>query len=244
MGQGRPVGAHPGGVLMRLVLCDRHRLFAESFAHVLETVDYAVGLVASPEQAVEAVTSAPTAACVMEVDFGSDRVVSAIEAIHEASPHTRVVILSAMEDPRVLAPVLAVGVAGVVSKEQGLNHILDTISRLINGAMRAGQRAHASGMDARGSSRGDRRGISELTPREQEVLRHLALGHGTGFLARTLGVSYSTARTHIQNVLAKLDVHSRLEAVALVHQQNMSTAVRPAARMDESLVPLVRRAAL
>jgi DNA-binding NarL/FixJ family response regulator len=210
---------------MRLVLCDRHRLFAESFAHVLETLRHEVWAVSSPEDATETVGASKADACLMELDFGSQRVLSAIEAMRSSNPETRVVILSSVDDPRVLTPVLAAGVAGVVSKEQGLNHILDTLSRLMTGPPK-GTNGIPAAVAARSTLRGPRRGISDLTPREQEVLRHLALGHGTGFLARSLGVSYSTARTHIQNVLAKLEVHSRLEAVALVHQQNMPASFR------------------
>ena len=54
----------------------------------------------------------------------------------------------------------------------------------------------------------------ELSPRELEVLRLLADGHDTKDVARTLCISHSTARNHIQHVLHKLHVHSRLEAVA------------------------------
>ena len=53
-----------------------------------------------------------------------------------------------------------------------------------------------------------------LTPREREVLARLVRGEGTTRMARSMGVQLSTARTHIDSVLIKLGVHSRLEAVA------------------------------
>jgi DNA-binding NarL/FixJ family response regulator len=62
------------------------------------------------------------------------------------------------------------------------------------------------------------RHISRLTPREREVLRLLVEGRGTEAIAMTLVISPQTARTHIQNILAKLGVHSRLEAAALVNE--------------------------
>jgi len=53
-----------------------------------------------------------------------------------------------------------------------------------------------------------------LTPRELEVLRELALGHDNELVAKTLKMSPNTVRTHVQNILSKLNVHSKLEAVS------------------------------
>ncbi len=53
-----------------------------------------------------------------------------------------------------------------------------------------------------------------LTPRELEVLRELSLGHDNESVAKTLKMSPNTVRTHVQNILSKLNVHSKLEAVS------------------------------
>jgi DNA-binding NarL/FixJ family response regulator len=60
-----------------------------------------------------------------------------------------------------------------------------------------------------------------LTAREMEVLAGLVDGESTKALAARLGVTSATARTHVQNVLAKLGAHSRLQAVALVVEQSL-----------------------
>lgn len=203
---------------MRIVLCDRHRLFAESFAHVLETLGHDVWLVASASDAVEAVASAPTDACLLELEPDDQRALAAITTLRTAHPQTRIVILYSVDDPRLLEAVLAVGVTGVMSKAQGLDNVIATLGRLMNGPLQNRGPVHLAGV-ARRVTRSQERSINDLTPREREALRLLALGHGTGAVALALGVSYSTARTHIQNVLAKLEVHSRLEAVAVLHQQ-------------------------
>ncbi|MFZ2035140.1 MAG: response regulator transcription factor [Candidatus Dormiibacterota bacterium] len=211
---------------MRIVFCDRHRLFAESFAHVLETLGHDVWLVASSEEAVEAVSAQPTGACLLELEYGDERGLAALQTIQRAHPETRIVVLYGAEDPRLLEQVLAAGVTGVISKEQGLENVSATLARLMNGAPQTRVPIRFSGMTARRILRGPQRGISDLTPRERDALRLLALGHGTGALALALGVSYSTARTHIQNVLAKLEVHSRLEAVALLHREEAAGGFR------------------
>jgi len=58
--------------------------------------------------------------------------------------------------------------------------------------------------------------IEQLTKREREVLHRLISAEDTLDIARAMGVAPSTARTHLQNVLFKLGVHNRLQAVALV----------------------------
>src|ERR1700726_165269 len=104
---------------MRIVLCDRHRLFAESFAHVLETLGHDVRLVTAAADAVEAVAAAPTDACLLELEPDDHRALAAISTVRTAHPQTRVVILYSVDDPRLLEAVLAAGVTGVISKAKG-----------------------------------------------------------------------------------------------------------------------------
>ena len=62
--------------------------------------------------------------------------------------------------------------------------------------------------------------IGVLTRREREVLRRIVIGQSTREMAQDMHVSKSTARTHVQNVLQKLGVHSRLQAVAAVSRRH------------------------
>jgi DNA-binding NarL/FixJ family response regulator len=66
------------------------------------------------------------------------------------------------------------------------------------------------------------RKLSRLTRREREVLALLVEGADNDLVAQRLVISPETARTHIQNILSKLDVHSRLEALALILQNNIA----------------------
>jgi DNA-binding NarL/FixJ family response regulator len=65
--------------------------------------------------------------------------------------------------------------------------------------------------------------ISGLTPRETQVLRCIAVGIGRAEIARHLFMSPHTARTHIQRILTKLDVHSALAAMACAHRAGLAT---------------------
>ena len=57
-----------------------------------------------------------------------------------------------------------------------------------------------------------------LTPRQLDVLRHLAKGHSTQAIATSLGISKETVRNHVRGLLRRLRVHSRLEAVMRAHE--------------------------
>jgi DNA-binding NarL/FixJ family response regulator len=63
--------------------------------------------------------------------------------------------------------------------------------------------------------------MGKLTPREDEILRLLARGIDTGGIAAELMISRTTVRNHIQHILHKLGVHSRLEAIAYAHRRNV-----------------------
>jgi PAS domain S-box-containing protein len=63
--------------------------------------------------------------------------------------------------------------------------------------------------------------VPSLTPREREILRLLASGEDTQAIARRLFITTATVRNHTQNILTKLDVHSRLEAVALAFRSQL-----------------------
>jgi DNA-binding CsgD family transcriptional regulator len=60
-------------------------------------------------------------------------------------------------------------------------------------------------------------GTPQLTPRQLDVLRHLAAGHSTELIAQSLGIATETVRNHVRGIMERLDVHSRLEAVIRAH---------------------------
>lgn len=80
--------------------------------------------------------------------------------------------------------------------------------------------ASSNGNDS-GNGNGSGNGASGLTRREIEILRLMAAGANTKVLAERLNVSPATVRNHAQNIFAKLDVHSRLEAVAWANQHRL-----------------------
>ncbi|MFQ5577482.1 MAG: LuxR C-terminal-related transcriptional regulator [Anaerolineae bacterium] len=99
-----------------------------------------------------------------------------------------------------------------VQHEQFAGHITEAIEHLRGKAASPPVAPAPSGRRAK-----------ELTEREYQVLSLLAQGHSTHNIARSLSISTSTARNHIQNILRKLEVHSRLEALAYAYEHGLMT---------------------
>lgn len=200
---------------MKVLICDDHRLFAEAFAYVLTASGHdVIGCVASPDAAVDSVATNDVEVCVMDLHFPTGSGVEGIARVLAASPTTRVVALTGSSQPGMLAAAIDAGAHGVAVKEHDIYQVIHTVERVHAGEMVI-DAALLSAKDAL-LPRDNGNGVARsLTAREREVLAHLVGGASTAELAQAMTVTYSTARSHIQNVLTKLGVHSKLEAIAL-----------------------------
>lgn len=203
---------------MRIVIVDDQQMLVEALDHALSELGHEVVAVAGEglEAAVATVGAAEPDVCLLDAGGAGPERPAAIAALCSASPQTRVVVMSDRVEPGTVARALVEGAAGFVSKEQSIGDVVDTIERAHEGqvAVDADLLRGALGTDhVRDPSLWQ---LRFLTDREWEVLRCLVDGLSTEDMASALGVRRSTARTHVQNLLTKLGVHSRLKAAALV----------------------------
>ena len=137
---------------------------------------------------------------------------------------TRVVTLSSYSEPARIVQAVRAGVAAWVRKDESLAHLLDVIHSVARGETwlpptEAGNVVRLL-LWERDQHRDGERLLAALTPRERTVLACFAGGAGhRDAVAEQLHLSVNTVRTHMQNLMAKLDVHSALEAVALTRDQ-------------------------
>jgi DNA-binding NarL/FixJ family response regulator len=145
-----------------------------------------------------------------------------VERIRAAYPATRTVVLAERDDPVRAARALQAGACGWVAKDCSLSRLLAVVRgvlrdethlppALLTGVLRelTAARRHRTESEQL---------VESLTPREQEVLRCMVAGLGRKAVAERLFLSPHTVRTHMQNVLGKLGVHSTLAAVALARR--------------------------
>ncbi|MEU1943753.1 response regulator transcription factor [Streptomyces sp. NPDC020125] len=145
-----------------------------------------------------------------------------VGAVRSTQPGVRTVVLAERDDPRRAAVALQAGASGWVAKDCSLVRLLAVIRgvlreethlppALLTGVLRelTAARKHRTESE---------RLVESLTPREREVLRCMVAGLGRKAVAERLFLSPHTVRTHMQNVLGKLGVHSTLAAVALARR--------------------------
>ncbi|MCA1185674.1 response regulator transcription factor [Saccharopolyspora sp. 6T] len=134
-------------------------------------------------------------------------------------------MLTADGDARGVRGALAAGAAGYVNKMCGLSNLLDALTAVAAGeTVVALAASRVPGQQQPGGALDARRLASYLTARERECLGMLTEGAQTATMAKSLGVSPATVRTHVQAVLTKLGVHSRLEAASLALRHDLIAA--------------------
>lgn len=213
---------------MRVVLGSDHRLLVDALADALSR--HGVAVVArgvSPQEVLSAVASHEPDICLLGARFRSASSLDLLRLICKRYPAVKVVMLSDSSDPAVVSAAIDGGAAGFVRKEQHMTDVVRTLVRV-----RAGEQAFdgdPAGPEARKSGALMSRDCLQrvLTFREQEVLMLMMEGESTKQIARSLAISLSTARTHVQSALAKLGAHSRLEASSIVARSGLLGVAGP-----------------
>jgi len=209
---------------MRVLICDDHSLFAEALAVVLTARGHTVvATVATPDAAAAVAATSRVDLCVMDLQFPGASGVAGIGSVLRESPSTRIVALTGLTDSMLLSQAISAGARGLATKGDGIDRVVNTIRRVHEGeivlvpeGLHFATKGQGDRMDRHANTR-------FLTVREREVLQRLVDGQSTADLVRDMGVRYTTARTHIQNLLMKLGVHSKLEAVAFAVANQMVT---------------------
>ncbi|GAA2060273.1 response regulator transcription factor [Streptomyces albiaxialis] len=143
-------------------------------------------------------------------------------------PQLRTVVLAERDDPRHAAAALQAGAGGWVAKDCSLSRLLQVIRGVLKDETHLPPALLTGVLKELTATRKHRteseRLVESLTPREREVLRCMVAGLGRKAVAERLYLSPHTVRTHMQNVLGKLGVHSTLAAVALARRAGVGPA--------------------
>lgn len=212
---------------VRVVVADAHSLFREALAAALAT-EAGLEVVAQARDGLEAVQQVERTepdVAVLDADLPTYDVVRTTRHIRERVRRCRVLVLAADEDEDTLTEAIHAGASGYLTKGHRLKELVAAIRQIDRGQTLVPPHLLGRLLDrlitrARTQDQAGRR-LARLTLREREVLNLLAQGGDNQSIAAALVISPQTARTHIQNVLVKLRVHSRLEAAAIAIQNGM-----------------------
>ncbi|MER7623608.1 LuxR C-terminal-related transcriptional regulator [Streptomyces sp. NPDC126503] len=222
---------------VRLVVVDEHRLLAEALASALKLRGHRVLAAAAPVAgAVDLVIGRAPEVCLLGTAApAAPGAFEPVVRIRRERPQVAVVVLGPVPSPRGIAAAFAAGAAGYVRHDERIEGVERALLKA-----RAGEAAVAPQLlqgafaellhpSARPDDEGQRL-LRLLTRREVEVLVRVAEGEDTRLIAAGMGIAPSTARTHVQRVLMKLGVGSRLEAAALAARTGLLDRVVPGPR--------------
>ena len=205
-----------------LLICDDHKILTDALAMVVDR-DGSLRMIASPvhvpEEAIELCRVHQPDVVLMDIVFkGHMDGIKATRKIKEVSPATKVVIMTAHDDDRLLVEAVEAGASGFLGKEEAANEVLSAAKAAAEGEVLIDPATLTRLLHQVSKEREARRDaealLGELTDREREILQLLAEGMRNEGIARKLFISPQTVQTHVRNLLAKLGVHSKLEAVA------------------------------
>jgi NarL family two-component system response regulator LiaR len=199
--------------VIRVLIADDHAVVRRGLRTFLELQDEieVVGEAEDGEQALaEAERLDPD---VILLDLVMPRVdgIAALHGLSDRSPRSRVIVLTTFLDDDKLLPAVRAGAAGYLLKDVEPKQLVDAI-RTVHAGEALLHPAAAARVMAELVESGRPEPAALLTPRESEVLALIARGQPNKVIARELGVSEKTVKTHVSNLLGKLGVTDRTQA--------------------------------
>ncbi len=205
---------------LRVLIADDHALFRRGLEMVLrgEPDIEVVGEAHDGDQAVERATELMPDVVLMDVRMPRRSGIEATQKIKEDLPHVKILVLTNSDEEADLYDSIKAGASGYLLKEISSDEVADSIRSVVQGHSRISP-AMASKLltefQAMTKRQDDRQPLAppRLTDRELEVLGLVAQGKGNRDIAAELFISENTVKNHIRNILEKLQLHSRMEAV-------------------------------
>lgn len=216
---------------IKVLIVDDQRTFGEALQLALarEKDLRIVDVVTDGTSAVDAVRQHDPDVVLMDIAMPGMNGLEATRRIKDADPDARVLILSGYEDELLLARVMQAGATGLLRKTGGVMLLASSVRRVHRGEALHDEEEIAGAL-RRLRHRRDREATTEqrlarLTPREVEILQRMASGGTSEQMAKDLRMSPHTLRTHTQNIITKLGVHSKLEALVLAIRHGKVTTL-------------------
>jgi two-component system, NarL family, nitrate/nitrite response regulator NarL len=203
--------------MARVLLADSQPLFNEALEALFarDGGHQVIGCCSSRSEAFAMLQSLEPDLVLVDATIGLGERPSLVDRLLRERPATKLVVLGDDHDPNLLLAALRAGAAGVVGKTYGADTVLRVAGGVLEGEGAVPRtmvlelvRRLLGGEAVSGSP------LARLSPRERQVLLRLSRGWDNARIGGDLFISQHTVRTHIQNILEKLGMHSKLEAAA------------------------------
>jgi len=222
--------ASPHSEPIRTMIVDDHALFRRGLEMVLEgekDIDL-VGQASDGAEAVEKAAESLPDVVLMDIRMPRSSGIEACRAMKEAAPSAKIVILTISDEEEDLFEAIRAGASGYLLKDIPLDEVADTVravhggQSLINPSMAGKLLTEFAALARRdGEERVQEVPAPRLTEREMQVLKLVARGMNNRDIAKELFISENTVKNHVRNILEKLQIHSRMEAVMVAVREKL-----------------------
>jgi DNA-binding NarL/FixJ family response regulator len=213
----------------RVLIAAADPLVRRALETVLASPDFEVVFeTASASEALKAARDRSPHVALIDVMLEDGDGLETAELIVREAPETRVIVLSASDDDQKAVSALRAGARGYLRKDIELDALPRAVSGVLTGEAAISRRLTMKVVDELRKTPalgpGLRPTVSELTPREWQVLDLLTTGSSTADIAIDLVLSPETVLTHVKNILKKLGVHSRRDAIRQAERLRLGLA--------------------
>jgi DNA-binding NarL/FixJ family response regulator len=190
----------------------------KSFTHIVNSSDkfMVIGSYATAEEAVEDISRKRPEIVLMDIQLPGINGVEATQIVKDKFPHIEVIIVSVYEDNELVFNALRAGASGYITKSANYLELLAAMEEIVRGG--APMSTKIARMVVQNFHLNP---DSPLTKREKEIIRMIAEGKTYSQISDELFISRETAKTHIRNIYAKLQVNKKSDAIAKAQEQRL-----------------------
>lgn len=197
--------------MIRIVIAEDQRLLRGALASLLDLEDdlEVIGQAADGVEAIDLIERLRPDVCLMDIEMPRLSGLDVADQLKAQGSPCKVIILTTFARPGYFERAAKAGIHGYLLKDESSDELAEAIRRVMAGHLEVSPELVF----------GSLREENPLSPREQDILKLAACGHSAGEIASSLHLSYGTVRNYISEILNKLEVKSRIEAVRLAEEK-------------------------
>lgn len=199
---------------INIVLVDDHHVVRKGLALLLNSHPEmsVIGEGTNGKEAIELAKNLTPEIMIMDLLMPVMDGIAATKHIVETIPNVKVLILTSMSDQDHAIPALDAGASGYLLKESDPEELILAIKKAVNGETYIHSKITAELMTAMQTNKSKQTSLDSLTQREKEVLKEITNGKSNKEIASALYITEKTVKTHVSNILSKLELQDRTQA--------------------------------
>ncbi len=219
-----------GAQALRVLIIDDHTLFRSGLMELLERRGVnVVGTVGDGEEGCVLAAELKPDIILLDVRMPGISGLTVLERLNDMGANNPVLMLTTSTEDQDLITAVRSGAKGYLLKDLEPDDLIDALGKIMAGeCVIAPELTGVLARAVQGEEpvQDSNTRFADLTPREMEILCHLAEGQSNKAIARELGISHGTVKLHVRAVLRKLQVRSRVEAAVLAVEEGIGPRIR------------------